>query len=105
ILEELEEKTKDIGAIVEFFGPPAIPGYGAAGGFSLRLLDKTNGTDYHEFDRINKEFMDALHEREELTGLFTFFAADYPQLELKIDNTAAMQKGVSIGKAMENLDI
>jgi HAE1 family hydrophobic/amphiphilic exporter-1 len=37
--------------------------------------------------------------------LFTFFAANYPQYELVIDNNLAMQKGVSIGKAMENLDI
>ncbi len=105
IIEELEEKAQGIGAIVEFFEPPAIPGYGAAGGFSLRMLDKTNSTDYHAFDRINTEFMDALHKRKELTGLFTFFAANYPQYELIVDNAKAMQKGVSIGKAMENLDI
>ena len=49
--------------------------------------------------------MDDLRKREELTGLFTFFAANYPQYELIIDNEAAMQKGVSIGKAMENLNI
>jgi len=105
IIEELEKKSKNIGAIVEFFQPPAVPGYGAAGGFALRMLDKTNDTDYQEFDRINKEFMDNLRKRKELTGLFTFFAANYPQYELVIDNALAMQKGVSIKKAMENLDI
>lgn len=105
LIEELEHKTKDIGAVVEFFEPPAVPGYGAAGGFALRLLDKTNGTDYQEFDRINQSFMDALRARKEITGLFTFFAANYPQYELAIDNELAMQKGVSIGKALENLDI
>ncbi|WP_116107368.1 efflux RND transporter permease subunit [Lewinella sp. IMCC34191] len=105
IIEELEEETRDFGAVIEFFEPPAVPGYGAADGLALRLLDKTNGTDYNEFDRINQEFMDALAEREELTGLFTFYAANYPQYELKIDNKLAMQKGVSIGKAMENLNI
>lgn len=105
IIEELEEKAKNIGAIVEFFEPPAVPGYGAASGFALRLLDKTNGTDYQEFDRINKEFMDNLRKRSELTGLFTFFAANYPQYELEIDNELAMQKGVSIKAAMDNLDI
>jgi len=104
IIEALEVKAKDIGAIVEFFEPPAVPGYGAADGFALRLLDKTNDTDYAEFDRINREFMDHLRERPELTGLFTFYAANYPQYELVIDNDLAMQKGVSIGKAMENLD-
>ena len=49
--------------------------------------------------------MAELRKRKELTGLFTFFSANYPQYELQIDNNAAMQKGVSIGKAMENLNI
>ncbi|MBO0354163.1 efflux RND transporter permease subunit [Muricauda ruestringensis] len=105
IMEELEEETKDLGAVIEYFEPPAVPGFGSSGGFSMRLLDKTDGTDYHEFERINNDFMDALRERKELKGLFTFYAANYPQYELKIDNKAAMQKGVSIGKAMENLNI
>lgn len=105
IIEELEETTKNFGAIVEFFEPPAVPGYGAASGLALRLLDKTDNTDYHAFDKINQEFMAALGKRKELTGLFTFYAANYPQYELEIDNKAAMQKGVSIGKAMDNLNI
>ncbi|MDE3237060.1 MAG: efflux RND transporter permease subunit [Bacteroidota bacterium] len=106
IIAELEEKAKVIpGATIEFFQPPAVPGYGAAGGFSLRLLDKTNTGDYKSFGKVNDEFMAALRKRKELTGLFTFFAANYPQYELEIDNKAAMQKGVSIGTAMENLSI
>lgn len=105
IIEELEEKAKEIGAVVEFFQPPAVPGYGAAGGFALRMLDRNNGTDYQAFDKVNQEFMGELRKRKELTGLFTFFAANYPQYELIIDNDLAMQKGVSIRRAMENLDI
>jgi HAE1 family hydrophobic/amphiphilic exporter-1 len=105
IMEELEEKSQGLGAIVEFFEPPAVPGFGSSGGFSMRLLDKTTSTDYQEFDVINKEFIENLSKRKELTGLFTFFAANYPQYELEIDNELAMQKGVSIGKAMENLNI
>ena len=105
IMEELEEKTKDLGAIIEYFEPPAVPGFGSSGGFSMRLLDKTNGTDYHEFERINNEFMAALAKRKEITGLFTFYSANYPQYKLKIDNKKAMQKGVTIGNAMENLNI
>jgi HAE1 family hydrophobic/amphiphilic exporter-1 len=105
IIEELEKKSKDIGAIVEFFEPPPVPGYGAASGFALRLLDKNNETDYQEFDRVNKDFMKALRGRKEVTGLFTFFAADYPQYEIVIDNELAMQKGVTIKTAMDNLNI
>ena len=105
IMEELEGKTRGLGAVVEFFEPPAIPGFGTSGGFSMRLLDKTTDTDYQDFDKINKQFMEDLGKRKELTGLFTFFAATYPQYELEIDNKLAMQKGVSIGKAMDNLNI
>lgn len=103
IIEELEEKAKDIGAIVEFFQAPAVPGYGAAGGFALQLLDKTNTGDYQALGKVNDEFMAALKKRKELRGLFTFFTAAYPQYELVVDSQAAMQKGVSIGKAMDNL--
>ncbi|MBL7711101.1 MAG: efflux RND transporter permease subunit [Chitinophagaceae bacterium] len=106
IIEELEERAKALpGATIEFFEPPAVPGYGAAGGFSLQLLDKTNTGDYNELDRVNKEFMKELQKRKELTGLFTFFSANYPQYELEVDNQLAMQKGVSIGDAMNTLSI
>ncbi|MDX6745182.1 efflux RND transporter permease subunit [Polaribacter sp. PL03] len=105
IMEELEEETKDLGAVIEYFEPPAVPGFGSSGGFAMRLLDKTNSTDYHHFESINNEFMKALSKRKELTGLFTFFSANYPQYELKINNKIAMQKGVTISKAMENLNI
>jgi HAE1 family hydrophobic/amphiphilic exporter-1 len=106
IIEELEEKAKEIsGATIEFFGPPAVPGYGAAGGFSLRLLDKTNSDDYKELEKVNDEFMSALNKRKELKGLFTFFSANYPQYEIEIDNQVAMQKGVNIENAMNNLSI
>ena len=49
--------------------------------------------------------MAALKKRKELKNLFTFFAANYPQYELIINNDVAMQKGVSIGKALDNLNI
>ncbi|MEZ6143015.1 MAG: efflux RND transporter permease subunit [Zavarzinella sp.] len=106
IIEELEEKCSTLTDVkLEFFEPPAVPGFGAAGGFSLRLLDKNTDTDYQRLGRVTTEFMDALSKRKELTGLFTFYTADYPQYELIIDNKLAMQKGVSIGKALDNLNI
>ncbi|MBU2937973.1 efflux RND transporter permease subunit [Lacinutrix sp. C3R15] len=105
IMEELEEETRDLGAVIEYFEPPAVPGFGSSGGFAMRLLDKTNSTDYHHFEEINNNFIEALSKRKELTGIFTFFSANYPQYQLKINNKIAMQKGVSISKAMENLNI
>ena len=106
IILELEEKALEIpGATIEFFDPPAVPGYGAAGGFALQLLDKNPDGTYDDLERVKNEFMDALEKRKELTGLFTFFSANYPQYEIEIDNQLAMQKGVSIGNAMNTLSI
>ena len=106
ITYELEEKAKVIpGATIEFFDPPAVPGFGAAGGFALQLLDKTNSGDYNLLEKVKNDFMRDLGKRKELTGLFTFFSANYPQYEIEIDNQLAMQKGVSIGDAMNTLSI
>ncbi|WDQ15687.1 efflux RND transporter permease subunit [Rhodopirellula sp. P2] len=106
IIEELEERGTQIANVkLEFFEPPAVPGFGAAGGFSVNLLDKTNSGDYAALGQVTDEFMSALSKRPELKGLFTFFAANYPQYEVIIDNDVAMQKGVSIKDAMANLSI
>lgn len=106
VIYELEEKAKEIpGATIEFFDPPAVPGYGAAGGFALQLLDKTNTGDYNALGKVTTDFMNELKKRKELSGLFTFYSANYPQYELEIDNQLAMQKGVSIGNAMNTLSI
>lgn len=106
IIEELERKGSEIANVkLEFYEPPAVPGFGAAGGFSLNLLDKTNSGDYAQMGEVTDKFMAALSKREELKGLFTFFAANYPQYELVIDNDMAMQKGISIADALNNLSI
>ncbi|HMP18601.1 MAG TPA: efflux RND transporter permease subunit, partial [Gemmatales bacterium] len=105
IIEELEHKTVGLGGRVEFFEPPAIPGFGTSGGFSLRLLDKTGDLRYQELQVATENFMQNLTNRKEISGLFTFYNASYPQFEIKIDNQMAMQKGVSIKTAMNNLDV
>jgi HAE1 family hydrophobic/amphiphilic exporter-1 len=106
IIEELDKKGRDIANVkLEFFEPPAVPGFGAAGGFSTRVLDKTNTNNYQRLGEVTEKFMAALAKRKEVKGLFTFFASNYPQYELVIDNDVAMQKGVSIGNAMDNLSV
>jgi HAE1 family hydrophobic/amphiphilic exporter-1 len=105
-IQELDRKCRSITNVkIEFFEPPAVPGFGAAGGVSFRLLDKTNTMNYKRLGEEADKFLAALNEREELTSIFTFFANNYPQYELVIDNDIAMQKGVSIKDAMDNLSV
>ncbi|MCT1529912.1 efflux RND transporter permease subunit [Sphingobacterium daejeonense] len=104
IIEQLEKSAENIpGAYIEFFQPPAVPGYGAAGGFELRLLDKTGNNDFQKMEQVSRDFVKELNNRKELASVFTFFSASFPQYLLKIDNDIAQQKGVSIDNAMSTL--
>lgn len=104
IMKELEEKSKNItGATLEFFQPPAVPGYGAAGGFELRLLDKAGSGDYKKMEKVNNDFVKELNKRSELASVFSFYSASFPQYMMRIDNDMAQQKGVTIDNAMNTL--
>ena len=106
IIVDLEERCAKISNVkLEFFEPPAVPGFGTAGGISMLVLDKTFSADYQRLGEVTDKFMAALKKRKEVTNLFTFYAANYPQYELIINNDVAMQKGVSIKEAMDNLNI
>jgi HAE1 family hydrophobic/amphiphilic exporter-1 len=104
VIKELEEKSSEItGATIEFFQPPAVPGYGAAGGFELRLLDKAGSGDFKKMETVSRDFVADLSKRPELSSVFTFYSASFPQYMLKIDNDIAQQKGVTIDNAMNTL--
>jgi len=104
VMRDLEEKAKDIkGASIEFFPPPAVPGYGAAGGFELRVVDKIGTGDFKLMETVTKDFVKELNKRKELSSVFTFYSASFPQYLLVVDNEKAEQKGVTIGNALDNL--
>lgn len=104
IIEVVSERTRHIkDAQIEFFPPPAVPGYGNASGFELRLLDKTGNGDYKEMEGVVKQFIKDLKERPEIGSAFTIFDASYPQYMLKVDIDKAAQKGVLVGDAMASL--
>ncbi|MEZ5403990.1 MAG: efflux RND transporter permease subunit [Bryobacteraceae bacterium] len=108
IIEHLKEKTSEMTNVkLEFFEPPAIPGFGAAGGIAMRVLDQTQSStaDYKLLGEINEQFIAALEKRKEVGSVFTFYASDYPQYEVVINNDVAMQKRVSIQDALNNLNI
>ncbi len=105
IIEALEEKCRTMNVHLDFFEPPAVSAFVAAGGFSVRVLDRTNSHSDRRPGSGPETFMDDLLKRKNLEGLFTFLAGHYPQYELVIDDDAAMQKGVAIADAMENLPV
>lgn len=104
IISLMEEKTRYIkDARIEFFPPPAVPGYGNASGFELRLLDKTGTGDFKQMETVVNKFIDDLKARPEIASAFTIFDASYPQYMLRVDVDKAAQKGVTINDAMGTL--
>jgi HAE1 family hydrophobic/amphiphilic exporter-1 len=104
VIELLQEKTKHIkDAKIEFFPPPAVPGYGNASGFELRVLNKTGDGDFKKMEKIVNQFIADLKARPEIANAFTIFDASYPQYMIQIDNDKAAQKGVTVDNAMGTL--
>ena len=104
VIELLQEKTKHIkDAKIEFFPPPAVPGYGNASGFELRVLNKTGDGDFKKMEKIVNQFIADLKARPEIANAFTIFDASYPQYMIHIDNDKAAQKGVTVDNAMGTL--
>ncbi len=104
VIALLEKRTGHIkDAQIEFFPPPAVPGYGNASGFELRLLDKTGSGDFAKMQQVVDQFIADLKKRPEIASAFTIFDANYPQYLLRIDIDKAIQKGVTINKAMSSL--
>ncbi|GAL83209.1 multidrug transporter AcrB [Sporocytophaga myxococcoides] len=104
IMDLVIEKTSHIkDAKIEFFPPPAVPGYGNASGYELRLLDKAGTGDIKKMESVVNQFIEDLKARPEIATAFTIFDASYPQYLLHVDYDKAAQKGVTVGKAMNSL--
>ena len=104
IIRYLEEKTKHItGAQIQFLAPPAIPGFGNASGFELRILDKTGSGNLKKTDEVSQAFLTKLRKRPEIKEAFTSFNPNFPQYLIKVDQEVASKKGITVAEAMTNL--
>jgi HAE1 family hydrophobic/amphiphilic exporter-1 len=101
VIADLELRTRHIkDAEIEFFPPPAVPGYGNASGFELRVLDKTGEGNVSRMQEVVDQFIEDLQARPEIASAFTIFNAHYPQYIVDIDIDRAAQKGVTIDTAL-----
>jgi hydrophobic/amphiphilic exporter-1 (mainly G- bacteria), HAE1 family len=83
-------------AIVFPFTPPTLPGFGAAGGFTLLLQDRSGTLSLAQLDDATSQFLAAARQRPELVGLFTAFDPRVPQLRLDVDREKVSTMGVPI---------
>lgn len=108
VIKELEKKCQQLSGIkLEFFEPPAVPGFGTAGGISLVVLDKTQSStaDYKKLGEVTEKFLAELEKRPEVKNLFTFYTSNYPQYEVIINTDVLYQKGLTTEAVLNNLNI
>src|SRR5438445_706841 len=84
------------------FSPPAIPGFGSAGGFSMWLQDRSGGS-VEFLDQNVKAFLDAARKRPELTGVNSVFTAGIPQVYADVDREKVLNQGIAIGDVYQTL--
>jgi len=103
MMEDFKERVAHIkGAEIEFFFPPAVPGFGNASGFEVQLLDLAGGT-MADLSKVTEDFIEALNNDPQLQNVSTGFNLDFPRYLLHADLQKAAQLGVNIDEAMETL--
>jgi len=86
--------------------PPSIPGYGNAGGFEFQLLDRSGGgLSLPQFFKAAGRLIQNANAQPELTGVFTQFSPEAPQMQIKVDRARLASLGIDFGQAMQTLSL
>jgi hydrophobic/amphiphilic exporter-1 (mainly G- bacteria), HAE1 family len=105
ILAKLRPKLFAVpGGIVAMFGPPAIQGIGSFGGFQFELQDTGRNT-LADLDRVAHEMVAGSQQDKRLTGLYTSYTANDPQLLVSIDREKAKAMNVSLDQISSTLGV
>ncbi|HWW99254.1 efflux RND transporter permease subunit, partial [Collimonas sp.] len=105
IAKQLNQKFSAIqGAFIAVFPPPPVHGLGTIGGFKLQLEDR-GALGNHALNDALQAFMAKAQKTPELTGIFSSFQINVPQLYADVDRVRAQQLGVSIPSVFDTLQI
>ena len=103
ILTKLRNDFKAIPeATVNVFPPPAVSGLGRAGGFKIMIEDRA-GAGLERLQQATDELIAKGNKTEGLTGLFTVFNANSPQLFVDVDRKKCISEGVHIADLFASL--
>src|SRR2546426_2630933 len=84
------------------FSPPAIPGLGNSGGFSLWLQDRSGGP-VELLDQNLQKFLAAARQRPELAGVGSQFSASSPQIYADVDRDKVLKQGVAVADVYQTM--
>lgn len=86
------------------FNPPALPGLGNVGGWSMQLQDMAGHTDT-ELDEITKRIVARANQRPEMQGVRTTFNIASPTVEYEIDREKVKLLGVQLSDVFTALQV
>lgn len=89
-------------AFIAIFPPPPVQGLGTIGGFRLQIEDRAN-LGYEALYNVTMQVMQKAWATPELTGVFSSYQVNVPQLDLDVDRTKAKQQGVSLNEVFQTL--
>ncbi|QGP81434.1 efflux RND transporter permease subunit [Sphingobium sp. CAP-1] len=91
-------------ARIVIFPPPPVRGLGATGGFRLQIEDR-GALGYGALDTAVKAFLERASQQPELSGMFSSFQVNVPQVEADVDRARARQLGVAIPDIFSTLQV
>lgn len=91
-------------AFVAVFPPPPIQGLGTTGGFKLQIEDRANLGFEALFNNLQAVIGNAYKEPE-LTGLYSSFRIQVPQMDIEIDREQALTQGIPLTEIFDALQI
>jgi hydrophobe/amphiphile efflux-1 (HAE1) family protein len=89
-------------AMVQVFAPPAVSGLGRAGGFKIMVEDRGDGG-LMELEKQTVGLVGKANQTPGLSGLFTIYKANSPQLFVDIDRDQCLKQGVSLNEMFGTL--
>ncbi|OOQ59596.1 efflux RND transporter permease subunit [Mucilaginibacter pedocola] len=84
------------------FSFPTVPGFSNVEALDVVLQDKTNGK-LDKFSGVANNFIGKLMAKPAVAYAFTSYKADYPQLQLEIDDEKASQLGVNVKDVLSTM--
>ncbi|HEY0244199.1 MAG TPA: efflux RND transporter permease subunit [Mucilaginibacter sp.] len=84
------------------FSFPTVPGFSNVEALDVVLQDKTGGK-LDKFSDVANNFIGKLMQKPAVAYAFTSFKADYPQLQLEVNDEKANQLGVSVKDVLSTM--
>jgi multidrug efflux pump len=91
-------------AFIAIFPPPPVSGLGTIGGFKLQVQDRAD----YGYDRLNEvmnEVIGKAYQTPELTGMFTTYQINVPQLNVHLNREKARQLGIPVTDVFDTMQL